>query len=260
MVAINKGEMHLVNGKACKQECTIKTSCARAPVSAVHLSLWIFTIFSIVALSLAWRFTPLADLVETERILTSSRLFDSPVWDCLAVIAVYTVGGLISFPIVVLIPATAVVFGPLHGFCYSLLALIVNAVVLYVLGYAFNRKAFKVLRNQRLQNIKQKLARHSFLTIVLLRLMPAAPYTVVNLLAGAFHIPFIEYAAGTLIGIIPSVIIMTAVGDQFKNLVTGNASPGMVIASIAVCVAAVPVVLGWRHIRGLQAKDTGDTA
>jgi uncharacterized membrane protein YdjX (TVP38/TMEM64 family) len=159
----------------------------------------------------------------------------------------------------VLIPATAVVFGPLQGFCYSLLALLVNAVVLYVLGYAFNRKAFKVLRNQRLKSIKQKLARHSFLTIVLLRLMPAAPYTVVNLLAGAFHIPFIEYAAGTLIGITPSVIIMTAVGEQFTNLLTGNASPDMVVVSIAVCVAAVPAVLCWRQIRGMQTKDTGDT-
>jgi uncharacterized membrane protein YdjX (TVP38/TMEM64 family) len=220
----------------------------------VRLILWVFMILMLILLSFAWRFTPLGKLIDIENILSSSLFFDSRLRACLAVVFVYTISGLVAFPIVILIPATAFVFGPAEGFCYSLIALFVNATVLYMLGYYFNQKTIAVLQGNRLHKVRQILSRHSFLAIVFSRLLPAAPYTVTNLLAGAFHIPFMKYAAGTIIGIAPSVIIMTVVGDQFKIVLEKGVSKDIIVLSVVAFLIVAMVVLFWKQLCGIRTK------
>jgi uncharacterized membrane protein YdjX (TVP38/TMEM64 family) len=59
---------------------------------------------------------------------------------------------------------------------------------------------------------------------------------VVNLVAGASGIPVFEYAAGTLLGMLPGLILISAVGHQFGRILT---APTLVdFALLAAAVAA----------------------
>jgi phospholipase D1/2 len=221
----------------------------------IQLLVWSGIILIMILLSLAWRFTALRTLIDVGSILSSGLFIESWLWAGVTVVLVYTIGGLVAFPIVILIPATAVLFGPAAGFCYSLVALLANAVVLYALGYYGNKKTLSVLDNNRFKHIQQKLSRHSFAAIVVLRLLPAAPYTVINLLAGAFHVPFGRYASGTLIGIIPSVIIMTLIGDQFKKIFQENLSQHPIIFLVAVIVLIALSAVVWKQLSRVRMKN-----
>ena len=224
-------------------------------IPKLRIILLLLVVVGVCGLSFIWRFTPLGGLIETEKILSSGRLFESSIWDCLAVIVVYTIGGLISFPIVVLIPATATVFGVTDGFTYSLIALFVNATVLYFMGYYFNNKTFEILKEKRIGRVSQKLSKHSFMTIVILRLLPAAPYTLVNLLAGAFKIPFVKYALGTIIGIAPSVIIMTLIGGQFKKVSINLVPQNILIVLVLSAVVFMLFIKLWKQFSFARNKN-----
>ena len=224
-------------------------------IPKLRIILLLLVVVGVCGLSFIWRVTPLDGLIETEKILSSGRLFKSSIWDCLAVIVVYTIGGLISFPIVVLIPATATVFGITGGFTYSLIALLVNAIVLYFMGYKLNDRSFEIFEKERIIRISQKLSKHSFTTIVVLRLLPAAPYTLVNLLAGAFKIPFVKYALGTIIGIAPSVLIMTLIGGQFKKILTNPVSQNILIALVLSAVMFILIIKIWRQFSVVRNKN-----
>jgi uncharacterized membrane protein YdjX (TVP38/TMEM64 family) len=221
----------------------------------LSIILLLLVVVGVCGLSFLWRFTPLGGLIETEKILSSGRLFESSIWDCLSVIIAYTVAGLISFPIVVLIPATATVFGVTDGFTYSLIALFVNATVLYFMGYNFNNKTFEILDKKRIGWVSQKLSKHSFMTVVILRLLPAAPYTLVNLLAGAFKVPFVKYALGTIIGIAPSVLIMTLAGGQLKKAVINLVSQNILIAFVLSAVMFMLFIKLWKQFSFSRNKN-----
>ena len=53
------------------------------------------------------------------------------------------------------------------------------------------------------------------------RLVPAAPFTLVNLVAGAMRIRFLHYLAGTALGLLPGLAVMAALGARPGNRISG---------------------------------------
>ena len=56
------------------------------------------------------------------------------------------------------------------------------------------------------------------LSVTAVRLVPIAPFTVVNLAAGALGISFRDYLIGTILGIAPGLIAMTLLGDRLLRI------------------------------------------
>ena len=168
-------------------------------------------------LSLAWRLLPLDSWFTTDNVSALSiHLRENPCAP-LYVIVLYTLGGLIAFPVVILIPATAMIFGPLRGCLYSLCGLVANASALYALGHVLGHETINRYAGMRVKQISHRLAQHGFLTVSLLRLFPVAPFTLINLISGASPITFRTYTFATVTGISPALIFMTLAGAQLKS-------------------------------------------
>lgn len=165
----------------------------------------------------AWYAVPIRDSIDQGRVLGLCRMLRNDPAAILYVVVVYLIGGLVSFPIFILIPATAMVFGILAGACYSAAGLMSNALLLYGLGHFLGHDAIQRLGGTRMHRISLYLARRGLLTIAVLRFLPVAPYTIVNLAAGASHIRFREYALGTMLGISPAILIMTFAGHELSR-------------------------------------------
>jgi hypothetical protein len=95
----------------------------------------------IVALMLAWRFTPLASLARPDTIRQWLAAVAQAPAAPLLVIAAFVGGGLVVFPVVVLIAATAAAFGPWLGFVYAFAGALASAIVTYAVGAAIGREA-----------------------------------------------------------------------------------------------------------------------
>ena len=51
-----------------------------------------------------------------------------------------------------------------------------------------------------------------------MRLLPIAPYNVINYLSGLTEISFIKYSMATFLGIIPGTFVFLNVGDKAINV------------------------------------------
>ncbi|MFN3657685.1 MAG: VTT domain-containing protein [Pseudolabrys sp.] len=187
----------------------------------------------IIALALAWQFMPLAKPEVVRGLfaeLAGSRL--AP----LLVVGAFVLAGFVLFPVTVLIAATAAAFGPWLGFAYAAAGALASALVTYAVGAAVGKRTLRDILGPRLNRIRQKAADRGVITVAALRMVPIAPFTVVNLVAGASSIPVIAYAAGTFIGMLPGLITISAVGHQFARILTAPTPADF--AWLAAAVAA----------------------
>ncbi len=189
----------------------------------------------VLSLTLAWHFTPLSNLLQPSALESMmSNLATSPSAP-LYVIGGYLLGGLVAFPLVVLIAATAAAFGPLLGFTYALLGSVGSAILTYGIGAWLGRQPLRNLLGPRLGRIRNSVARRGILAIAAIRLVPIAPFTIVNLVAGASSIRFVDYVAGTVLGLLPGLLLMSALGYQiYRFLVAPTAADLALLAGAAV--------------------------
>src|SRR5207302_1054970 len=91
---------------------------------------------SVIALTLVWHFTPLATLAQPDNLRQWLAAIAEVPGAFLIVLAAFIGGGLVVFPVLVLIAATAAAFGPWLGFLYALTGAIASAIVTYAVGAA----------------------------------------------------------------------------------------------------------------------------
>ena len=89
---------------------------------------------------------------------------------------------------------------------------IASAILMYAVGAWLGRRALQSLFSPRLNRIREVIDRRGIVAIAAVRLVPVAPFTVVNMLAGACHIRLADYLIGTTLGLLPGLMLMSALG------------------------------------------------
>lgn len=179
----------------------------REHISHHGLRLAVF-IAAVVAVALAWRWTPLGESLNMETVDGWIRDISASRFTPLILLGLYIVAGLVAFPLTVLVTATIFIFGPLMGFTYALSGSIASAMFTFWIGQLVGRDLLRRIAGSRIDRLNRWLANRGVLTMAAVRLIPIAPFTVVNLVAGASHITFRDYVLGTFIGMAPGIALM----------------------------------------------------
>lgn len=185
-------------------------------------------------LVVVWQLSPLAEFTNPETIEPYlQKLADDP-WAYLIVPLAFVVGSAVMFPVTVMIAATAFVFPPMTAFAIGLGGSLLGAIVNYTVGMALGRTSLRQIMGRRLNRISRALGRQGILTVVTLRIVPIAPFTLINLVAGASHISFRAFVAGTVIGLIPGIATMTLLGNRLFELFKNPSAAEIALAAIAL--------------------------
>ncbi|HMJ45534.1 MAG TPA: VTT domain-containing protein [Pseudolabrys sp.] len=187
----------------------------------------------VLGLALIWRTVPLA---KPEAVRDAFAAIAENRAAPLIVLAAFIIGGLVAFPVLVLIAATAATFGPWLGFGYAAAGALASALVTYAIGAAIGKRPLRNFLGPKLNRIRQRVARRGVLTVAAVRMVPVAPFTVVNLVAGASGIPVLDYTAGTLLGMLPGLIAISAVGHQFARILTAPTGTDFALLGAAIAV------------------------
>lgn len=174
----------------------------------------------ILLLAFAWKFTPLAGFAEPDRLRDALATFARGPAAPVMVVLAFIAGGLVAFPVTILIAATAAAFGPWLGLALATSGALASAVVTFVLGLWLGKDLLRDVLGPRLNRIRERFAEEGVLAVATVRLVPLAPFTVVNLVAGASGIRLAHFAIGTLLGLAPGLLVMSALGHQLARILT----------------------------------------
>lgn len=211
-------------------------------------------------LAAAWRWGPLHEWLDKDTLIGIGRALQqtpaTPVW----VLGVYILAALTAIPITLVIFTTAVVFGPTLGFVYSILGSLAGASLTFALGHVFGRNIVRRLGGVRLNTLSRWLSRRGLLAMLTVRLVPVAPFTVVNLVAGASHIRFRDFLLGTVLGMLPGATAITVFSDRLAATVH-HPSPGnitLLAGSAAVIGVAAFAMHRWLRRREAESAACAD--
>jgi uncharacterized membrane protein YdjX (TVP38/TMEM64 family) len=146
-----------------------------------------------------------------------------------------------------LIAMTAATFGPWLGLAYAAAGALASAVVTYGVGAALGRGTLEDALGPRLSRVRRALVRNGVLAVAAIRLVPVAPFTLVNAVAGASRIPFVDYLFGTALGMTPGLIMLSMLGYQFLSTIT-RPSMTNILLFLAAVVAWIAVSIGMQAL------------
>ena len=191
------------------------------------------------AIAAAWEWSPLADQIDMGRISAWAFGLRANPNRVIIILAAYLIGSLLLVPITVLIVATGLVFGPVMGSVYSLAGCFLGAGVTYAIGYFLGRDLVRQITGTKWDRVERNIGRAGILGVATLRLIPVAPFTIVNVVSGAFQVPVRDYLVGSLLGFAPGILAINVFAHQVASAIR---DPG--VGSFAL-LAALVVISAW---------------
>ncbi|MGQ0522260.1 MAG: VTT domain-containing protein [Betaproteobacteria bacterium] len=205
-------------------------------------------------LAAAWRWTPLRDWLDLGLLVALvDKLEGLGPFTPLAVVMAYVIAGLLVMPVLLLIGVTGIVFGPVLGAAYALAGAVASAAVTYGIGRRLGRDTVRRLAGARLNRISKLLAQRGILAMAVVRMLPIAPFTIVNVVAGASHIGLRDFLFGTIIGMLPGILATVVFVDRIIEALR-NPGTGTLVSLALVAAALVGLALVFRRrLAGLGA-------
>jgi uncharacterized membrane protein YdjX (TVP38/TMEM64 family) len=179
-------------------------------VLALYLALIIVLVF-------AWQDPVLRHHLQPEALAQSGKKLLNRPFGALWVLLGYVVAAASGVPTSIMVTVGVMVFSPWPGVAYALAGMVSGAVVIYAVG-RYSGAAFidRWTRHGRMRSLATVLQKEGLKAVFIIRAVPIAPFVLVSLTAGAFRIPFGQYVAGTLLGLMPGTLMMGLFWDRVK--------------------------------------------
>ena len=218
------------------------TGSSRKPLKITIGCLWI-SLF-VLALVLWWRsgiaLTAIPKLLE--HWLTDVGLLKA----ALIYVVIYAVRPLILFPATLLTVASGLIFGPWVGTLFTIIGENASANFGFTLVRWFGRKTVEAHSTEWLSQWDQKLKNNGLVAVMTMRLL-MLPFDGVNFGCGLTAIRHRDYAIGTFIGILPSLIGFVLLG--------GVAASGVQNRALILGLSALFMLFGFATAHYLKRRE-----
>lgn len=225
-----------------------------------HLLKIILMISGVLLLAGLWRWTPAGDWMDIASAKAAAEWIRRQPMTPLLVFGGYVVGGLIVFPVTLMVIATVLVFGPWWGLFYALIGSELSAIALFWIGRLMGQNTVRRFAGSLINRLSQKLSKSGVMTVITFRIVPVAPFSVINLVAGVSEIQLKDFALGTLVGMVPGVLAIVLLADRISaSMQTPDLGR---FTALAAVMLAVVVGLVWlrRWVNGRRGRRAEEKA
>ncbi len=211
-----------------------------------RLGLLVLVLITLLGLALAWSSTPLRAWLDMERVVAALRDLGRSFGPTLA-IAGFALASTLAVPLTFLVLVTIVAFGPFVGALCALVGALLGAAASHGVGAALGKEAVQRLAGPKVNLISQRLAQRGLLAVIAVRLVPIAPFAIINMVAGAAHISLRHMLVGTAIGMLPSTLAMALFVDQILAAMRqpGPSTVALLALTVVLIVAGVWAMRRW---------------
>jgi len=174
-------------------------------------------------------------------------------WSLPVAVAAFAVLAFVGVPQFMLIAAAVVAFGPMAGFAYSWIGTMVSSIVGFYLGRVAGARTLESFSGEGLRKFMELVGRNGFLASLIVRLVPSAPFIVVNMAAGVTPMRVMDFTLGTGVGIVPKIALTCFAGNSLARVMRGEGHAGHFVGLAAV--VAIWLAIGWYARRWLKARE-----
>jgi uncharacterized membrane protein YdjX (TVP38/TMEM64 family) len=190
----------------------------------------------VLALAALWRWTPLGKYLNIETVTGTAMWLKVQPLSPVLVPLCYVILGVISFPVTLLIMVTIIVYGPWWGIWYAMLGTTLSAVMMFLLGHLLGKNIVSKFSGSLINRVNQRLSQTGLMAVIFFRIIPVAPFSLINLIAGVSAISLRDFFLGTLIGIIPGIAAIALLADRLTESLR---QPDLLSFTILFAVIAV---------------------
>lgn len=200
-------------------------------------------IFTVITVSVGfWLTANIIGLDENGILARTFKSFSGSPWALPVVALGYTAASFIGAPQFLLIAITVAAFGPLYGFFYSVAATLVSASTNFLMARYLGADWLRRRGWQGIRGLSDMVGRNGFMSSLLVRIIPSAPFVVVNMGLGLTRTSFPAFFGGTAIGILPKTALIALLGKVLERAQTGD------IEAIKYLVFAALVWIGLAYL------------
>lgn len=129
-------------------------------------------------------------------------------------IIMFTLVPLTLFPDSILAVSGGMAFGLFYGTIYTTIGAVFGATLSFFMARYLGRDFVNKLVHGKGKWFEDGVEKRGFFIVLMLRLIPLVPFDIISYGAGLSKIKFKDFLFGTVIGIIPGVLIFTNIGDK----------------------------------------------
>ena len=179
---------------------------------------------------------------------------DAGAWGPLVYVALHVLLTLVPVSRNILAVAAGALFGLAAGIVLAWVGAFVSAAVTFAIARKIGRRAVAEMTGERLGKVEDMLRDEGFNAVVMARLTPPLPFTVVNYGAGVSAIAWRPYLLGSAVGLVPGAVGYAALGasagtDARTYLIAALVAAAMFLGSFLAARA------GTRRRRAAEPPD-----
>ena len=152
----------------------------------------------------------------------------------------FVAGSLVVTPVTAMIALCGLLFDPWVAVLTATAGMLASTAVNHWLGARLGNAISARIPDRVTARINEFARTSDMWSLAGLRLIPIAPFTMINLVAGASGVRLMDFLAGSLIGMGPGIVLICLSVDRARAALQGDAVfEPWIIAAIAVAGAAI---------------------
>ena len=110
------------------------------------------------------------------------------------------------------------------------------------MGYFLGSDFIRQLVGAKWKVLERKITQTGILAVAALRAIPIAPFTVVNIISGAFQVPVRDYIFGSVVGLAPGIIVTNLFARQLQSAIRDPGVGSFVLVAALVVVSVLGTI------------------
>ena len=151
-------------------------------------------------------------VVTKEAMIGHLESIQSNPWAPGLVLLLFAGGSTVGVPLNLLLISATLVMGPWMALGCGYVGAYLSSLAGYGLGHTFGRKPLEKWVGKYTRRLERQLRKRGTLAVIIMRILPVAPFFIINLSAGALKLSLRSFNLGTLVGMLPgmsAVVLLT---------------------------------------------------